>query len=374
MSWSLKIGSVKGIGIYIHWTFLLIFGWLFVAHYTRGDDLQATLKGMALVGSVFGCVLLHELGHALAARQFSIATRDITLLPIGGVARLERMPEEPLQELWVAIAGPLVNVAIAVLIAVALAVTGEADWRVPEDMVAGSFWMELLQINIALVLFNLLPAFPMDGGRVLRALLATRMDYVKATQTAAAVGQFMAILFGFIGLLGSNFFLVFIALFVYLGAQQEAVAAQSKSLFRGVPVQSVMITRFKALDATDTLRLAASELITGTQQDFPVLDGEAVIGLLTRDALVKALAEGGLDRPVHEVMIKGCRLVQDNEMLDRTLERMREGACSTLPVIRSGRLVGLLNLENVGEFLMIQSALTKYRRRAEVANVYRPAD
>lgn len=367
MTASWKIGSIRGIGIYVHWTFLILIGWVVLIHVGRGQDLAATVKGVVFVLAVFGCIVLHELGHATAAQQFGIQTRDITLLPIGGLARLERMPEEPLQELWVALAGPLVNVVIAGILFLFVGEQAILEHlSSPEKFVSGPFWIELMLVNILLVVFNMIPAFPMDGGRVLRALLATRLDYVQATRIAASVGQFFAIVLGFIGLFG-NFFLLFIALFVYLGAQEEAQAVEVRSNFRGIPVRNAMITRFRTLSENEPLSTAIQELLAGSQQDFPVVRGEQVVGILVRDDLLKALAEGHRDRSVGEVARRDCRMVEESEMLDESFRRMREGGCSMLPVVRGGRLVGLLSLENVGEFLMIQSALRQAQRRRESA-------
>src|SRR6059058_1250846 len=236
MSWSLPIFRIAGIQLRIHLTFLLLIAWLGFEYYTAGGS-AAAAGGVLLVLLLFLCVVLHEFGHSFAAKHFGINTPDITLLPIGGVARLERMPEEPKQELIIAIAGPLVNVVIALGLFVA---GGSQALLNPTTVEGGGLIAQLLTINIILVLFNLLPAFPMDGGRVLRALLATRMSYARATQVAATVGQGFAFVFGFLGLLW-NPFLIFIALFVYIGASQEAALAQMKDVSRRFPVSSAMV-------------------------------------------------------------------------------------------------------------------------------------
>jgi len=363
MKWSWKLGSVAGIGIFVHWTFLILPPFIVAMEISNGGTTRDALEAMVLVAAVFGCIVLHELGHALTARQFGIGTRDITLLPIGGVARLERMPEDPWQEFLVAIAGPAVNVVIAVGLAVFLAVTGTLTqiWNV--SFIGGPFLFQLLAINLFLVLFNLIPAFPMDGGRVLRALLAKATgNYVRATQTAATVGQVLAILFGIVGLFGSQPFLIFIALFVYMGAQEESHMVQMRSVISGVPVRAAMMTNFRTLAPHDPLSRAADELLAGAQQDFPVVDAGRVVGLLERKALVKALAERPHDSPVSAVMQADCRTVEDNEMLQATFERMQERGCRTLPVVRGGQLVGLVTLENVGELLMIHSARQTQRQ------------
>jgi Zn-dependent protease len=315
------------------------------------------VAGVAFVLAVFGCVVLHELGHALTARRFGIHTRDITLLPIGGVARLERMPDDPRQELVVAAAGPAVNVVIAGVLFVALDL---ADARTPIGSVTlagGDLLSQLMWVNVFLVGFNLLPAFPMDGGRILRALLATRMSYAKSTRIAAGVGQAMAILFGFWGLVGPNPFLVFIAIFVYLGAQAEAEQTEMRSALAGAVVRDAMMTRFQVLDLTDSVGRAVEELLAGAQHDFPVASGGRVAGLLTRADLVKAAKERERETPIAEVMRRDLVVVAEGESLDRVLAQMRARGCSTAPVVRDGMLVGLLTLENVGELVMLNSAL-----------------
>jgi Zn-dependent protease len=356
MRGSWKIGQLFGIGVYLHWTFAVLIAWVVAAHYLQGDQFADILQGVVFVLAIFACIVAHEFGHALAARRYGIETEDITLLPIGGVARLARMPEEPWHELVVALAGPAVNLVIAAALALVVSVRGGLMDSATADFVQGDFLARLMLVNLLLAAFNLLPAFPMDGGRVLRALLATRMDYVRATGIAATIGQGMAIVFGILAPFG-NLFLLFIALFVYLGAQQEAHQVQVRSLLRGVPVRAAMMTRFRTLTEEDRLPTVIDELLAGYQQDFPVVAHDQVVGVLTRNDLLTALAQRGHDVRVGDVMRRVCAVVEDGEMLDRTFQRMREADCPVLPVVRHGMLVGLLNLENVGEWMMIQSAL-----------------
>ena len=228
MKWSWRIGRIAGIDVYVHSTFLLLLAWVAISHYLEHQRLADAAYGLFFIITLFGIVVLHELGHALTARQFGIRTRDITLLPIGGLARLERMPEDPRQELLVALAGPAVNVVLAGVLFAILAFTSGLAALNNVKLVGGSFLANLVAVNVALAVFNLLPAFPMDGGRVLRAFLAMRMDYVRATQVAANIGQALALMLGFIGLSSNNPFLVFIALFVWMGAAQEASMVQMK--------------------------------------------------------------------------------------------------------------------------------------------------
>jgi Zn-dependent protease len=355
MKWSWKIGEVSGIGIYVHWTFLILILWILLIYWNASRQWAVALEGVGFVLAVFGCVVLHELGHALTAKRFHIRTRDITLYPIGGMARLERMPEVPLQELWVALAGPAVNIAIAAILLGTLLLFGIPPTR-PEAFVGGSFLNNLMWVNLILVAFNILPAFPMDGGRVLRALLARKIPYVEATQLAASIGQAMAILFGLMGLL-YNPLLIFIALFVFLGAQEEARMVQMRSLFEGIPVRDAMITHYCVLDENMPLSVAVEELLAGSQEDFPVTTGGEISGVLTRADLLRALARGDREVRVGDVMRRDCQVVEDTEMLDGTFQRMREDNCSTLPVVHAGKLVGVVTLENVGELIMIRSAL-----------------
>ena len=358
MKWSWKLGKIAGIDLSMHATFLLIIGWVALNHWLEGQTLAATVAGVLFVLALFGCVVLHELGHALAARHYGIRTRDITLLPIGGLARLERMPEDPRQELWVALAGPAVNVVIAAALFLWLSATNSLVPLERLNLGSGSFLERLMVVNLFLVVFNLLPAFPMDGGRVVRALLATRIEYTRATHIAASLGQGMALLFGFIGLF-YNPFLVFIAVFVWIGAAQEASMVQMKSSLGGIPVSSAMVTDFRTLDEHAPLSDAVRAILTGTQQDFPVTGEGSVRGVLTRSDLLVALASRGQEVPVGEVMRRQIAVVDAGDMLETALGRLHECNCHTLPVTYRGELVGLLTTENVGEFVALQAALRK---------------
>ncbi len=356
MKWSWKLGEVAGIGVYIHATFLILIGWVALSHWQQGHSLMATLAGIAFILALFGCVLLHELGHALTAKKYGIRTRDITLLPIGGLARLERMPDDPRQELWVALAGPAVNVVIAAVLFVWLKLTDSLQPLGQLSVSGGSFFVRLMVVNVFLVLFNMIPAFPMDGGRVLRALLATRMDYTHATQIAAHLGQGIAFLFGFIGFFG-NPFLLFIAFFVWIGAAQEASMTQIKSALGGIPVSRAMLTDFQTLSPEDTLDRVVQLILSGSQQDFPVVEEGHAVGVLTRGDLLVALAQQGQQSQVKDVMRRDFQTVDSSEMLETAFTRLQSCECHTLPVERNGRLVGLLTMDNVGEFIMIQAAL-----------------
>jgi Zn-dependent protease len=357
MKWSWKLGEFAGIGVYVHATFFLIIIWIAVAHWVQGASLAAMLSAIAFILALFGCVVLHEYGHALTAKKYGIKTRDITLLPIGGVARLERMPDDPKQELWVALAGPAVNVVIAAGLYLWLHLTASFEPISKLSVTGGSFFERLMVVNIFLVVFNMLPAFPMDGGRVLRALLATRMEYTRATQIAASIGQGMAFLFGLMGLF-FNPFLIFIALFVWIGAAQESSMVQMKSALSGIPVRRAMLTDFQTLSPRDTLSRAIELILAGSQQDFPVVENGRVAGILTRSDLLKAVAQSGQSAPVANVMQSEFQTVEPSEMLETAFMRLQTCQCRTMPVVSRGELVGLLTMDNIGEFMMIESALS----------------
>ncbi len=365
MKWSWRFGSIAGIALYVHATFVILIAWVAASHWIRDRNAAAVIAGVGFILALFACIVLHELGHALTARRYGIQTRDITLLPIGGVARLERMPEEPLQELWVALAGPAVNAIIAGGLYGWLALTNALEPLSRLTLTQGPFLERLMAVNVFIVAFNLLPAFPMDGGRVLRALLATRLDYTRATQLAASLGQGMALVFGFLGLLG-NPFLLFIAFFVWIGAGQEASMAQIRSALGGLPVSRAMITDFRTLTVTDPLRVAVDHLLSGTQQDFPVLGDDRVVGVLLRSDLLSALARSGPETAVEEIMRREFETADSHEVLEVAFGRMQQSECRTLPVLHAGRLVGLLTPDNIGEFVAVQTALAAAPARPAV--------
>lgn len=357
MKWQWKLGRFLGIDVYVHATFLLLIGWVGYSYWLEHGTLAEVINGILFILALFLCVVLHEYGHALTARKYGIKTRDITLYPIGGVARLERMPDKPIEELWVALMGPAVNVVIAVILFAVLAATGGLTSLAGLTIASGSFFMRLMIVNVSLVLFNLIPAFPMDGGRVLRAILAMRMDYVHATQAAASIGQGIAFIFGFIGMF-SNPFLLFIAFFVYIGASQEASMALMKNSISGIPVTRAMLTDFKTLSPRDTLAQVVGLILAGSQHDFPVVDANGVVmGILERDEFIAALSRQGQSAPVVGVMRKDVPSVDSHDMVESALTRLQESGAKTLPVMHAGQFIGLITAENITEFLMIRSAL-----------------
>ncbi len=360
MKWSWKLGTFAGIDVYMHATFLIIIAFVAFSYWLQEPTLGSVLSGVGFILALFACVLLHEYGHALTARKYGIKTRDITLLPIGGVARLEKMPDNPREELWVALAGPAVNVVIGAILFAILLVTSSLEPLTQLGVTSGSFLGRLMTVNFFLVGFNLIPAFPMDGGRVLRSLLAMRMEYTRATHIAATLGQGLAIVFGFIGLF-SNPSLLFIAFFVWIGAAQEASMVQMKSALGNIPVSRVIFTEFSVLAPQDRLSRAVELILKGSQQDFPVVEDGQVVGVLTRGDLFAALARRGEATPVEEVMRRDFKTVDSFEMLETAFAKIQGCGCNTMAVTHGGRLVGILTMDNIGEFLAIQAALRPAR-------------
>jgi len=358
MSWSWSIGRMFGIRIKIHFTFLLFVGWIAVSQgILTGEPLQAALSVLLML-LVFGCVLLHELGHALTARRFGVETRDIILLPIGGVARLERMPEKPSQEILVAVAGPAVNVAIALLLA---GLMTAFHMSFSGLAFTGGLLEALLYINVVIVLFNMIPAFPMDGGRVLRALLAIRLPFLQATRIASYIGQGVAVLFGIAGIAMNHPMLLLVALFVFLAASEERAMVQSRTALRGVTAHEAMLTEFQVVDVSAPLQRVMDLLVAGSQTDFPVVQDGTPVGMLSRSELFAGLRTAGPDARVGEVMQADTSWVAPGEALESVVRRMQAARRSAMPVMVQGRLVGLVTIENVTELLMAQDALRRFQ-------------
>lgn len=357
MKWTWKIGRFLGIDVYIHSTFAILLAFVGASQWLQGGGLPGVADGVLFIIAVFACVVLHEYGHALAARSCGVGTKDITLLPIGGVARLERIPSRPLEELWIAVAGPMVNVVITGGLFSWLVVSRTLQPMADVGITGGPFLERLLMANIALVLFNMLPAFPMDGGRVLRALLALRLDYAKATRIAASLGQMIAVFFGLIGFLG-NPMLCVVALFIWIGAEQEAGATSARAALANVSAGQVMVTDYATLNADDRLGRAIEMVLRGSQVEFPIIaDDGRVVGVLTQNNLIEALAKGGVDVRIETVMSKDIVFVNPDEPLAEAMERISRSHCASAPVVKDSRLVGLLTVDNVMEFMMFRSAL-----------------
>ena len=356
MGWSIRLFDVAGTAVRIHMTFFLLLAWIGAIHWMRGGP-DAAVGGIVFILLLFLCVLLHEFGHVFAARRYGIRTPDVTLLPIGGVASLERMPEKPVQEIVVALAGPAVNLVIAIVLIIALEARFDLTQMAQLEQAQSTLLGRVAAANVALFVFNLIPAFPMDGGRVLRALLAIPLGFTSATRIAATIGQALAIVFGFLGLFG-NPLLILIAVFIFLAASGEAGYVQARDYTRGYLSSHAMITSFQSLSPASTVDDAAQLLLRTTQQEFPVVDAAGqLLGVVTRDAIIGALQESKGATSVAGIMTADVATVPVNTGLDRVYERLQRGADRFVGVVDAqGRLVGYITAENLAELVMIRSA------------------
>jgi len=356
MSWTITIGRVAGTEIKVHLTFFILVAFWGVAGYQQGGPTGA-VAACLLLFALFACVVLHEFGHILMAGRFGVRTPDVILLPIGGVARLERIPDEPKQELLIALAGPAVTLAI-VLVTYALLALGGAAPRFGALDPAGPFLETLMRVNFYLLVFNLFPAFPMDGGRVLRALLASRMGLVAGTRIAARFGQASAVVAGLYALTTGQPLLVLVSLFVFLGAGAEAAAVETRVAGQGLNVSRMMVTHFRTIPIHATLADAVELLLSGEQREFPVVDNMGrVEGVLTRDNLIKGISQRGPSSTVGEAMTAQVEAVPPQLGFQEALERLRSSGLPALPVVdETGRLVGLLTLDNITDLLLVRRA------------------
>jgi len=359
MRWSINIGSIAGTAVRIHVTFLLFLAWIFVASWSSGGP-EAAWNGLAFLILLFACVLAHEFGHIFTARAFGVPTPDVTLLPIGGVARLERIPEAPWEEFLIAIAGPMVNVVIALGLVFLFGADLNYQHLGAVESAKVSLLDRLAAVNLFLAVFNMIPAFPMDGGRVLRALLAMRLGHVRATEIAAMIGQGFAFLLGFAGLFW-NPLLIFIAIFVYLAAASEAQLVSVRAMARGIPVTAAMITEYATLTPDEHIDAAVETLLRTSQSEFPVIDdARHLVGLLSRADMIRALKQLGPDARVAQAMTAGIPTIGHRSTLEDAFRMLQEKSIPAVGVVdAAGRLVGLVTSETVGEMLMVREALPR---------------
>ncbi|MDX1591502.1 MAG: site-2 protease family protein [Balneolaceae bacterium] len=361
MSASLTLGRYAGIKVQIHWTFWLLFLFIGFMVYSNDGTPQELLWNFLFIFALFFCVILHEFGHALAARRYGVGTRSITLLPIGGVASLKDMPEDPKQEFVIAIAGPLVNVAIALILYLFLPLDQFLvdDPEMLEEKLstinASNFLFYLFSVNVALVLFNLIPAFPMDGGRIFRAALSTRMSRVQATRYASSLGKFMALVFFLLGLF-SNIILTVIAVFIYFGAHSENIMIQQISLLQGNDIRDAMLTDFTALGPDDTVQDAVDRILDSTEQDFIVAENGKPLGILFMDDIIPVLRSKERDTPIREVMKTEFTSLKAGDPLPSAYRQLKRGDRNFFPVVEDGKLVGVLDMNNINEFLTFRAA------------------
>jgi Zn-dependent protease len=359
MKWSLHLGRLAGIKIVVHWTFIFLIAWVVFIELQRGSDTFTILLMIAFVLSIFVCVVLHELGHSLMARKFGIDTKRITLLPIGGVASLERMPEEPKKELLIAVAGPAVNIVIALLLAPFInfeRIFQTAQTGMQNMITPGNFTFALFSINLILVVFNAIPAFPMDGGRVLRALLAFKLNRVKATAIAAGLGQVLAVGFVFLGLM-YNPFLILIGVFVFFGAYSENMTVQHLELLKGYRVRDAMMTSFARLSPDKTIKDAVEKLLEGPDNDIIVCEDDELKGVLSKKTLIESLKDKNMEKRVSEIMESDFVAFESTNKLTDVYSDFQRAKKSIYPVLERNKLVGAIDMASINHFVLIQSNL-----------------
>ena len=360
---SLKLFSVRGIDIRVHVTFPLIliwaalqFGWL------TGGGVEGAIFGVIVILLLFTIVTLHELGHSAAALRFGVPVKNIVLLPIGGVAQLERIPENPRQELIIAAAGPAVNFGLA-LILLLVALPFNLPLTDISGLLSGPVTLSLANIftfifvqNIFLALFNLIPAFPLDGGRMLRALLAMRLPYARATAVAAAVGRTFAWLLGLYGFLSGGLFLIILAIFVYISAGQEGSQVQLRSILSGIRVEDAFSRQVLTLRPSDPLELAANLTLRSLQSSFPVCEGGRLLGMLTYPRLLETLGSHGRSTPARAVMQTEVPSVTPATPLIEAQALFNSSQLDALPVFENDLFVGMLTNRDVNEMFRLLSA------------------
>lgn len=367
MSWSLRIARVFDIDIKVHLTFVFILV-LGALQWGRPHGPQGAVFGVLLMLGLFTCVTLHELGHSVMAQRFGVPVREIVLLPLGGVAVLGKNPDKPLHELLIAAAGPAVNVVIAALL---IPVTGwvtAAAGMDPRDLASlfgtpslPTFLLWMLKANVALVLFNLLPAFPLDGGRILRALLAMRTGYARATRLAAGVGQVAAVALGILGVMGGNLLLVLVAVFIFFGAGMESAHAQAKSVLSSLRIGEAYNKHAITLSPADRASRVVDYILTSYQPDFAVLHGGRLLGVVTREGLLKSLATEPEDVYVTAIMERDVLRVPPQMGVDEVLERLGEAGARVAAVQDGDRFLGLVSREDLAEALTVVSFLQRQR-------------
>ena len=355
MKGSFKLGKIADIGIFIHWTFSLLILFIVFINYRSGQNATQILWSVFFVLSIFITVVMHELGHALAAKRYNIITKDITLLPIGGIARLEKIPEKPVEELIVAIAGPLVNIVLAVITGIFITIPATSEQlmaQLANGVNANNFFLNFFLVNFWLALFNLIPAFPMDGGRILRALLSFRLQRHVATRISARIGQFLALGFILLGFFTSPF-LIFIGIFVIIGAQVEADYTESKFMLKGFKVHDVLMKQYPKIDANETVKTAVALVLDSQNKNFLITEQEIPVGTLNRDQIIMALSQKGEAEFIYNIMDRNLIFLDANSLLENVFELIQLNKSKLMLVMENNEVAGALDIENLMEFILI---------------------
>jgi len=347
--WSWRLGAIAGIPIRVHVTLALLLVWIAISYSVHGLGPTATVIGVLLVIAVFATIVVHELGHAMMARRFGVQTREILLLPIGGIASIAQLPERPSQELAIALVGPAVNVALAAVLWLGIVVTGHDPWIGEATSIGSGFATQLMWINLGLAAFNLVPAFPMDGGRVLRAVLTMRLGRVRATEAAARVGIAFAIVLGVAGL-WTNPWLAVIALVVWVGARQELEMVRLGAVIADVPVSAAMTRQVETVGLDDPLERAAALLVRSGQEQVPIVERGETFGVLTRHDIAAGLAEAGPNATVAAAPHHAAIVATPEERLAVVVEQLRSSPDTIVVVEDHGDLVGVVTAAQLATF------------------------
>jgi len=356
-----KLLSIRGINISVHWTFLLLIGWVLLVNASKGNNVEYLSWSVLFILAVFACVTLHELGHALMAARFGIKAKNIVLLPIGGIASIEKFPENPRQELAISIAGPVVNIIIASLLWLIL-LPNTSFLETPQDisiMHGHDFLYNLRIVNIGLAVFNLIPAFPMDGGRILRALLGFKLNYIQATSIATNVGKFIAVIFIAAGILLINPFLPVIGIFIIFSASAEEYYLRLKSLAKGIKLNEVLMYDYNALQANMTVKEAANILMSNHSKYFVLMDGARPAGTINRLEIVKAISEMNYNEPLKKLATKELEYLNGNQEVETVLEKLAHNDERIFPVMENDQFIGVVNLNHIIEYLLLNKVDSK---------------
>lgn len=361
MRGAFKILTVRGINVFVHWTFLFLVGWIVLVNARSGNDIPALGWSLIFIVAVFACIALHELGHALMASRYGIKAKNVVLLPIGGIASIEKFPDNPKQELMVSLAGPLVNIAIAALLLPFIQpYTPFWEYRQHVSITHGHDFLYNLHVaNVALVLFNLIPAFPLDGGRILRALLGFRINYVRATAIAAYIGKIIALGFIVLGILFTDFFLPLIGLFIMFSAGMEEYYLRVKSLVKGLKLKEILMYDYNSLQSNTTVKEAASVLMTNHSKYYVVMEGANPIGSINRMEIIKAIAEKNYDEPIGRLLTKELTYLDSEQPVDAVLEKLADNDERIYPVMDHNQFAGVINFNHIIEYLLIHKADSK---------------
>ena len=361
MKGSFKLGKIDDISVYIHWTFSLLLLFIVYVNYKAGQNTTQILWSLLFIACIFLTVFLHELGHALTAKKFGIKTKDITLLPIGGLARLERLPEKPSEELMVAFAGPLVNIVLAIGTGLFISLPNTSEEmlvQLANGVNANNFFLNFYLVNIVLAIFNLIPAFPMDGGRVLRALLSYKLERHVATKIAARIGQILAVGFIFLGFF-ANPFLIFIGLFVFMGAQIESEYTESKYMLKGYKVRDVLMKQYPTIDYNETLETAVKLMLDSQNKHFLVTQNGIPMGTLNREQIIEGLSKKEEESELPSIIDKNLILLQADSLLEDVFELVYKHKSTLMLVMENNQLIGTLDTENLLEFILINEVKAK---------------